>query len=210
VIPRFPELLAPLAESYHRRLNEVDLCNRMAHHFAHVASESWLCQELAYLVNTDQVPSLVGWTALLERRRVDVTLVPPKCETELEPTYLELKFVLPENWGNWHEVYRDLGCHPLHTVISDKPKGHFAICFLIDALSTGSGSRRAVTIQNYREMLDRIPIAPGVFQPLGGMPQLQLVYRSPSIALSWPNQVGDRWPDGYKANVSLLWVATHG
>src|SRR6266540_3681290 len=104
-----PAALMRLARRYEETLFHGPLATRFAHHLALVAPETWLAMELAFLVHTegDQL-GLAGWTALLERARVDVTLVPPDFTESALPQgtcYLELKLV---NVRYWNTAWRDV------------------------------------------------------------------------------------------------------
>ena len=107
-LPSIDFPLRRLAELYQERLSAEPLSRRFAHHISHVASESWLCHELAFLVNEEgEKAGLKDWHAKLEQKRVDVTLVNQSTKEEI---YLECKQVPPDWWrSNWREVYNDLG-----------------------------------------------------------------------------------------------------
>ena len=202
------EQLEGLAVEYYKRLSTGELNRRLAHHLCHVAPELWLSQELAYLINNDG-PS-VGfndWSALLEARRVDVTLLPLSESHSAEPIYLELKLVPPAYWSNWHEVYHDLACHPELTPRAGRPTAHFAVCFLVVPISQANSKQRLVTYERYRQFASRIPAEPGPFQPIDRLPPLWLEYSSPPFRADWPNPVPNVWPDGYASVVRVLWIS---
>ena len=209
-VSHLPEPLNTVAVEFHQRLANGELNRRLAHHLCHVAPELWLAQELAFLVNDEGATlGLKGWNALLEVQRVDVTLVPPRDTNSVEPIFLELKLVPPDFWMNWHEVYHDLACHPRVPARTAKPPAHFAICFLVEAVSQSIVKRRAGTVEQYRRYIERIPTEPGSFQPIDDLPPLQLMHSSPAFRASWPYPVSRRWPDGYESVVRILWVSAH-
>jgi len=197
-----------LAETYYQRLSTGGLNRRLAHHICHVASELWLAQELAYLINEEGASvDLENWHASLERQRVDVTLDPPESESDSTPIYLELKAVPPDYWQNWQEVYHDLACHPIHAAKKGKPQAHFAICFLVDSISQSTVSRRPETTAKYCRYIECVPVKPGPFQPIEGFPPLYLEHTSPEFRASWPFPVPGYWPDGYEAKIRILWIS---
>ena len=203
----FQSELRILAEAYWRRLQEEEVCRRMSHHMAHAAPEAWLSQELAYLVNeAGEAIGLAGWSALLEAKKVDVTLFPPKDGSDA-PIHLELKLVLPNWWANWDEVYSDLGCHPRAPTKRRKPPGDYSVCFIVEAQSPGRVNPRQQTLEKYRQRLQLIPAECVAFQPLDDeFPPLLAVHISPPIPTCWSRPVHGQWPEGYRAVVRILWV----
>jgi hypothetical protein len=203
------EQLGGLAAGYHQRLSDGEVNRRFAHHLCHVAPELWLAQELAFLVNDEGTAvGLAGWNALIEVRRVDVTLVRPVAANDAHPIYLELKLVPPDYWSNWHEVYHDLACHPEKPAKSGKPPAHFAVCFLVDVVSQGAVRRRPEAKERFRQYVARVPSEPGPFQPIEGLPPLWLEQSSPPIRACWLQPVHGSWPFGYESTCRILWVSS--
>jgi|SRR5579862_5049192 len=201
-----PHPLCYLAAAYERRLATGDVNLRLAHHTCHFASEQWLAQELAYLVNTEAGSfGMDGWHALLERKRVDVTLQPPAAIDR--PIHLELKQVTPAYWSNWHEVYHDLGCHPDHPARKGRSEADYAICYLIYGANAGAIRSREATALKYRRLIEGVPTSQGMFTPVDGMPSLRLRHTSEPICLDWRRAPADTWPEGYRANLRILWVS---
>jgi hypothetical protein len=204
----FPELLTSLAVAYHARLSSGDLNRRLAHHLAHAAPEAWLAQELAFLVNAEGASfGLAGWSALLEHAKVDVTLLLPGDDLAAERLHLEFNLVPPTHWRNWHEVYRDLGCYPQSVPKQGKPAADFALCFLVETVSTSTVKQRSDTLNLYRDRIERVPDKPSSFAPIPGLPPLWLAYTTPTIRAEWPHAVRDRWPQGFDTFVRILWVS---
>lgn len=202
-----PPLLSRLAASYENLLFEGELRERVSHHLAHVAPETWLAMELALLINSKGGDfGMPGWSALIERKRVDVTLIPPGynplAELPPEAVYLELKLVGTDWWNTvWRDVQRDLGGE-----IPGKPKASYAICFLINSVGQSTFARRRDTEDRYASFVSRVPIAPGRFEPLPGEPELLLVHSSSVYRVEWTRPVPGRWPNGYRADVRVLWL----
>ena len=203
--------LIRLAEAYEQLLFEGALRRRFSHHLAHVASERWLALELAMLVNERASEfGLDGWTAVVEKGVVDVSLIPPGTDPRgnlpREAIFLELKLIGAEYWSsNWVEVRADLaGKRP------KKPLADFAVCFLINHLSHPVTKRGAKTDENYKTFHAAIPLGPGAFEPIAGQPTLQLLRSSAEHRLEWPSPVNFRWPEGFEATVRILWITEGG
>jgi hypothetical protein len=204
--------LVRLAEAYEQLLFEGELSRRLSHHMAHVASERWLAMELAMLVNERAADfGLPGWTAIVEKGVVDVSLIPPGTSPRLltlppEAIFLELKLIGAEYWStNWREVNSDLtGKSP------KKPRADFAVCFLLSHLSHPITKRRPKTEETYRAFHAAIPHDQAVFEPIVGEPRLELLRSSAEHRLTWPRPVPLRWPDGFEATVRILWITECG
>jgi hypothetical protein len=102
----------------------------LAHHFAHVAPENWLAMEGAMLFNScHDAWGLDGWSAILENRKVDLTLIPLKHRTSSghlsNAVFIELKLVGTDWWKTaWPDVAIGLFGKP------KKPRAHLALCLL--------------------------------------------------------------------------------
>lgn len=199
--------VSKLAEAYEHLLFDGDLRSRFIHHLAHVASEQWLSVELAMLMNeSSHSIGLPGWTAVAEKQRVDVTLLPPgtnaRGQLPENSINLELKLVGTDWWRTiWPEVRADLnGKSP------KKPRAHFAVCFLTNVVCDGMSARRQATASLYDTYLSTVPNEPGEFEPISGQGAFYLLRSSPERELRWPRPIYQRWPDGYHANVRILWV----
>ena len=202
-----PVELAKLADAFSAFLFETDCLHRISHHMAHVAPENWLADELAYLFNTraDEFGA-PGWSALLERKRVDVTLVSPQArhgpDLPSEMVYLELKLV---DTGYWNTAWREVR-HDLTGEGGGKPTGDYAVCLLLNAVSRRRHQREA-TKTKYRGCVGRVPLSSGWFDPTANERRLYLAHTSPQYRLRWEHPVFDRWPGGYEAEARLLWVS---
>jgi hypothetical protein len=199
--------VSKLAEAYEHLLFDGELRSRFVHHLAHVASEQWLSVELALLVNERAKDfGLAGWAAVAEKQRVDVTLLPPgtnaRDKLPENSINLELKLIGADWWRTiWPEVRADLnGKSP------KKPRAHFAVCFLTNAVSDGMSARRPATTSLYGDYLSSVPIEPGEFEPIAGEGKFYLLRSSPERELLWPRPIYQRWPDGYKATIRMLWI----
>lgn len=207
--PVFP--LTKLASAFEQLLREGELNRRFGHHLAHVAPEGWLALELALLVNDRfEDVGLDGWSAVLERGRVDVTLIPPSvaASSNLPETaiYLELKLCGTDWWGTvWPAVQRDLE-GIADQAASRKPKATFAVCVVTDARSRMVAVQREATKLRYAEFLSRIPDTTGPFEPIPGGPVFHVAWSSNWFEVRWPRPVFGKWPDGFAAGVRILWL----
>lgn len=209
------ELLHPVlntvADAYHDSLLAPGLRREFAHHFAHVAPESWLAMRLAFLVNTRSAElGLHGWSALLERRRVDVTLVPPNAglsgELGTNAHYIELKLVGTDWWNTvWLDVLKDLETSIVSTQ-SRKPIASVVVCFLYNVISSPVQSRRKSTEVKYLEYMSRVPKTSGEFDPLQNGQKFSLLKTSAEFELEWPRPVYEKWPNGFNAVMRILWI----
>jgi len=200
-----------MAEAFHQLLF-VEHRIRLGHHLAHVAPESWLTLELSMLVNEKAAQfGMEGWTALVERQRVDVTLVPPGCDPNRAlPTnavYVELK-LCGTDW--WNAVWPDIG-HDLNGTATDgrvrsKPRAHLAVCLLYDVISPSLAVRRPDSTARYKAFLSRVPFEPSEFEPVEGQ-RFYLLKSSSEHRISWQRPVFSRWPKGFEANARLLWLS---
>ena len=207
-----PPALAKLADAFSDYLFETECFRRISHHMAHVASENWLAAEFAYLFNTRAHEfGAGGWSALLERKRVDLTLVPPTARPEGDlpacRVYLELKLVDTGYWRTaWSGVRKDL------TGLGDdgkgrsKPTATYAICFLSNSLSSPPHRQLEATREKYRQYMARVPPKGGWFRPVPKGARLYLEHTSAAYRLKWKAPVVGRWPNGYEADVRVLWV----
>ena len=195
-----PYPLPSLADTFAEVLRGSEMSRRIAHHAAHVAAETWLAMELAMLVNSQIIPDLVGWRALLERGKIDVTLLPP--EPSQSPLFLELKIVDRGYWHeNWSSVYQDLVGKP------NKSPASVAVCFVFRPTCKGPSVQQATTLKKWNEGFASLPTNLGeVFAPVPGKPAFQLLHSSGPISLSWEHPVPDRWLEGYSAQLSVLWL----
>ena len=206
---RLPEALNWLPEAYDEFLFREEVKERLAHHLALVAPETWLAMELAYLINC-KVPSTgeAAWTAVLERKRVDMTLVPPGTAADAplpdNAVYLELKLVSTGYWNPaWSQVRDDLQGG------DRKPRANFAICFLMNHLAPGISKRRDKTAKQRRDLLSRVPSAPRSFEPVepvSGRGQLQVLWSGEVHHVEWRHAVYGKWPEGYSTDVRIVWV----
>lgn len=208
---KLPSTLNKLAAAYEHLLFEGELRRRFSHHMAHVASERWLAVELAMLVNErgDEF-DLAGWSAIVEKGMVDVSLIPPSADPRAVPPpeaiFLELKLVGAEYWSTiWTEVRADLaGKTP------KKPRADFAVCFLVNHLSHPVSRRRPITDELYKGYHAAIPREAGEFEPTPGGAKLLMLRSSAEHPLEWPRPVPSRWPAGYEASTRILWITEPG
>jgi len=203
-----PAELAGLADAFSGFLFETHSLDRTSHHVAHVASENWFAAELAYLFNTRANEfGLPGWSALVERKRVDVTLIPPSArpgqDLPCEAVYLELKLV---DTGYWNTAWREVR-HDLTQSSPAKPTASYSVCVLSNAVSSPPRPRRKTTVEKYRRYMERVPLTNGCFEPTLTEPPLYLAHTSPQYLVGWKGSVFDRWPDGYEAETRVLWVS---
>ena len=203
-----PAKLTKLADAFSDLLFETDCLHRISHHMARVAPENWLATELAYLFNT-QAEGLgaKGWSALVERKRVDITLVPPGAapEQDLPPetSYLELKLVATDYWNTaWREVQYDLT-----RTSPSKPTASYSVCLLSNVVSEPPHPRLESTRERHRRFMERVPMSDGWFEPVQTQPRLYLEHTSPQYVLRWKHPVLGQWPEGYEAVVRVLWVS---
>jgi hypothetical protein len=204
----FSHPLSDLAFAFDELLCEGSMSRRLAHHIAHVGPEDWLSMELAFLVNNQEVEELNGWRAVLERARIDVTLIP--AEATKQQVFLELKVVDRAYWGEaWTGVYDDLvGKRKSRGQSKDKPPANAAICFIVKPSCKTFKKTQAKTLKKWADQFSRLPHVVGErFVPLSGQPPLKLLHSSPVIELDWQHPVHERWPEGYKAHLTVLWVA---
>ena len=128
------ETLVRVADAYERLLFEGELCRRLSHHMALVASERCLAIEFAMLINERAAElGLRDWSAIVEKGVVDVSLIPPAVDPRQqtlpsEGIFLEFKLISPEYWSpNWKEVRADLDVRfviqPPASTALDKPRG---------------------------------------------------------------------------------------
>jgi hypothetical protein len=203
-----PHPLRDLALAFEKLLSEPEMSQRVAHHMAHVGPETWLSMELGFLVNNQEVEELSGWRAVLERGRIDVTLIP--AEVGQQQVFLELKVVDRAYWGEaWTGVYNDLVGKRKSTGRSkDKPPANSAICFIVKPICKTYTNHYEETRKAWEDQFSRLPHVVGDrFVPLSGQPPLKLLHSSPVIELDWQHPVHERWPEGYKAHLTVLWVA---
>ena len=207
------EPVSKLAEAFHEVLFVSDVRHRLGHHLAHVAAESWLTLEMALLFNERAADfGLPGWSALVERKRVDLILVPPNCDPLKDlpdhTIFLELK-LCGTDW--WNVVWRDIACDLTGTTLDGqsrpKPKAHLAVCLLYDVISPGRATRRADTSRRYQDFVSRVLSKPGEFEPVVGQQRFLLLESSPEYRLSWPRPVFSKWPSDFEANARLLWLS---
>ncbi len=208
-----PVELVKLADAFSGFLFETDCLHRISHHMAHVASENWLAAELAYLFNTraDEFGG-PGWSALLERKRVDVTLVSPQAKSgqglPSDTVYLELKLVDTSNWNTaWREVRHDLTRKDGGRRPRAKPTADYAVCLLLNVVSRPRHRQMEATKTKYSGYMDRVSLSSGWFEPTANERRLCLAHTSPEYRLRWERPVFDRWPGGYEAEARLLWVS---
>jgi hypothetical protein len=210
-MPALSNALVRLADAYEKLLFEGELSRRLSHHMALVASERWLAVELAMLVNERAADvGLPGWSAIVEKGVVDVSLIPPDTDPR-QPNLpstaicLELKLISPEYWtSNWKEVRADLAGR------SSKTKADYAVCFLLDHLSPSLSARQPRTQETYRAYQASIPHGPAAFTPIAGEPMIELLRSSDWHGLNWPHPVACRWPEGFGANMRILWITEPG
>jgi hypothetical protein len=197
--------LENLAAAYEHLLFNGELSRRLAHHLALVASELWLAIEFALLVNEHGAEiGLPGWSAIVEKNRVDVSLIPPDFDPSNRTlpdhtVYLEFKQVSPEYWANWNEVLADLSGKP------NKPRADYAVCFLFD-FTPSFPNRKPKTAESYKAFQAAVPTEPADFEPIVGQPLLRLVRSSNWHRISWPYPVACRWPKGFEADIRTLWI----
>jgi hypothetical protein len=201
-------LLEPIAQAYYSHLSQPEVNDRLCHHFAHIAPEGWLALELTYLVNRHaDTLGLPGWSALVERKRVDVTLLPPSADgTAIN---LEFKLIAVDYWSNWRDVFHDLGFRREGSIDRNKAVADFAVCFVLGQPFGFARSRNA-TLARYEQLLNLVPDRPGCFQPLPDMPELNAVCVSSPLKICWNNPITTRWPDGYRNSVRVYWISTAG
>lgn len=203
-----PFPLNDVAEAYANHLFDYNLRARLGHHISHVASENWLAMELAYAFNTTKNNfDLGGWDAVLEKQRVDVTLLPPSDPTnESRPIYIECKMVGPPYWEVWKGINTDLAGKSSVDFTSSKPPATFAVCFLYEILSQSTPNQRSATRDRDREYLASVPTTAGRFKPHSHELEFQLLHSSKSYLLEWPEPIPGRWPFGFAAAMRILWI----
>ncbi len=210
-MPSIPSaILCEFADSFANLLFEGELKDRLAHHFAHVAPESWLAQEAALLFNICCSEwGLDGWSAILENKKVDLTLIPPNhiatSDSLSNAVFIELKLVGTDWWKTaWPDVASDLAGKP------KKPKAHLALCLLFNYQSQTCPNRRQRTDDLYSEYWDSVPTTPQVFSPAKIEHSFHLLHTSDEYTVSWPQAVFGRLPHGLWASMRLLWLAASG
>ena len=199
------EVWANLARKFDDVLFLSELRNRLQHHMAHVAPETWIAMELAYFINrnADEL-GMREWAAILERKKVDVTLVPPGVDPAVQELpeatqYLELKLVDSADWNRWKEVYQDLEGK------GDKPPATYSVCFLIHARE--APWRRDDTTARHSALFHSVPDqGPAQLTPLEDMPPLLATSILPVHRLTWDRPVVGRWPTRFEADVRTVWV----
>jgi hypothetical protein len=176
-----------------------------------VASERWLAIEFAMLINERAAElGLRDWSAIVEKGVVDVSLIPPAVNHRQqtlpgEGIFLEFKLISPEYWSsNWREVRADLAGR------SNKPRADYAVCFLLDHLSPSISKRQPKTQETYTAYQAAVPHGPAEFEPIAGQPRLELLRSSGWHWLTWPHPVACRWPEGFEANMRVLWITEPG
>ncbi|MEQ1903325.1 MAG: hypothetical protein ABL888_03995 [Pirellulaceae bacterium] len=201
-------MLESIAQAYYVHLSQPEVNERLSHHFAHVAPEGWLALELAYLINR-QSESVVlpGWSAVVERKRVDVTLLPPSANDKA--IHLEFKLIAVDYWLNWGEVYHDLGFRRKGSTDQHKPVADFAVCFVLGQPFVYARKRKT-TLASDTQKLGLLPDEPGCFQPLYDKPELDAIWISPQLKITWDKPIPDRWPGGYRNSVRVIWISTTG
>lgn len=209
-LPSFP--LTSVADAYASHLFNPVLRERLAHHVSHVASEIWLAMELAYSFNKSKDHlGLDGWTAVLERQRVDVTLIPPPActdpDTSTKPIYIECKMVGPPYWSVWHEIALDLEGKQYAGLRSVKPCANYAVCFLYDILPQSMPTQRADTKERYRRLFTSIPVSPGRFTPHQHEHEFILLHSSEEHLIEWAEPIPVQWPHGFAAKMRVFWIA---
>ena len=153
---------------------------------------------------------LPDWSAIVEKGVVDVSLIPPAVDPRQqtlpgEGIFLEFKLISPEYWSsNWKEVRADLAGR------SNKPRADYAVCFLLDHLSPSISKRQPTTQQTYKVYQAAVPHGPAEFEPIAGQPRLELLKSSGWHRLAWPHPVACRWPEGFEANMRILWITETG
>nr|WP_309687959.1 hypothetical protein [Armatimonas sp.] len=170
-----PQPLRDLALAFEQLLREPEMSQRVAHHIVHVGPETWLSMELAFLVNSQEIEELSGWRAVLERGKVDVTLIPAEVGTQ--QVFLELKVVDRSYWGDaWTGIYNDLAGKPAGPGCSkDKPPATVAICFVVQPSCKTASRTQAKTLKVWEERFSCLPKAIGErFVPLLGQPPLRV------------------------------------
>src|SRR5271157_1231400 len=190
--------LVRVADAYEHLLFEGELCRRLSHHMALVASERWLAIEFAMLINERAAElGLRDWSAIVEKGVVDVSLIPPTVDPRQqtlpsEGIFLEFKLISPEYWSpNWKEVRADLAGR------SNKPRADYAVCFLLDHLSPSISKRQPKTREIYKPYQAAVPHGPAEFEPIDGQPRLELLRSSGWHRLAWAHPVACRWPEGF-------------
>jgi hypothetical protein len=183
----------------------------LAHHAAHVAPENWITAEIAYRVNRQEnLPgALHQWRAVPEAyKRVDLCLLPPAAAGTPSLTALpegtlclEMKLIDRGWWfDNWRAVHADLSGK------AGKPLPAAAVCFLFEPKRPVASKTKAATLAAWQERFAKVPEAPGPFHPVGSLPPLYLAHTSPRLPLLWPHPIPGRWPEGYEADLRILWV----
>jgi hypothetical protein len=194
-----------LAEAYYEHLFAKE-ARRLAHHFAILSPERWLSLELAFVFNEQaETIGLPGWTAIVERQHVDVTLVPPcdprSKELPADVIRIEIKPAAPEWWVcGWPHIRKDLIGR------EGKPRPSVLVCFIIHDISLGKSSQRQSTAERYASFLATVPTEPSEFSPIEGHP-FALLSSSPIFDVAWSKPVIGRSPEGYAAKVRIVWLA---
>ena len=206
-----PTTLARFAKAFY--LFGPECLHRISHHMAHVAPENWLAAEFAELFNTrtDEFDA-TGWSALLECKFVDVTLVPPWAEEGQGmpdgTIYVELKLVATDWWNtNWRDVWSDLTGLKSDADPKAKPNADFEVCFLSNALRSRPHKMMEATKVKYEGFMEGVPLAEGWFQPVPNGQRFYLTHTSAEHRLVWDHPVFERWPQGYEAEARVLWVS---
>lgn len=159
----------------------VEAGERFSHHLFHMSPELWITEEAAYLVN--RTPSILsGWRALVELRRIDVTLVR---DTDKREVPIEFKILHPWYW-NLSGVSTDLW----------KPTIQASVCLVLDHATPASResqhSRRA-KMEEGRHLFDEVMgKSLGESFPLGETRVARLIYRGQERQARWFDWV-TRW-----------------
>lgn len=203
-----PQLLTPFAAEYAQRLLNGPLTDRLAHHLAHVAPEAWLAMECALLFNTRCSEfCLNGWSAAVENKKVDLTLVPPDYDVSAEipdgAVFIEFKLIGTEWWKTaWPDAATDLIGKP------KKPKADYVVCLVYNVLKTAMPNRRSDTERLYSDYIASVPHSPGEFTPMNCSHTFYLFHSSEDYTLSWDKPVFRRYPHGFSASMRFVWVTS--
>jgi hypothetical protein len=202
--------LANLADAFAEHLFADELRDRMAHHLAHMASERWLAMELAYSVNKSETESR-EWAAVLERKRIDVTLVLVgnglQTNSADQPIYIECKMAGPRYWYVWDEIKLDLTGKTYANSKSVKPRADYAVCFLYDYAPHMFPKQPTAKLELSRMCMASIPEDPGPFTPYSHTHKFVLLHSSRVHGLEWPKPIPGIWEHGFAISMRILWLA---
>ncbi len=168
--------------------------------------------ELAYSVNkTKDRIAAKEWTALLERKNVDVTLVQPGDILKANPTkslvHIECKMVGPSYWSVWHQIDSDLTGKTCASSKSKKPRADYVVCFLYDYSRSTLPTVGPKELEQDRIRLASIPDAPGAFTPYLHTYEFVLLHTSKSHGIDWPEPIPGGWDHGFAIDMRILWIA---